>query len=77
LEEKFQSLLFFTQKNFHKVSDGFLFVMPNPLRVTTLDWFGIFISPILLIRKARCSVSLKEQLTNICNNDEKNANILR
>ena len=43
LEEKFQSLLFFIAKNFHKVSDGFLFVMPNWLGVTTLDWFGIFV----------------------------------
>ncbi len=42
MKEKFRSLLFFIAKNFHKVSGGFLFVMPNPLRVTTLDWFGKF-----------------------------------
>ncbi len=29
LDEIFQSLLFFIAKIFHKVSDGFLFVMPN------------------------------------------------
>ena len=53
MEVKFQSLLFFIAKNFHKVSDGFLFVMPNPLRVTTLDWFGIFLFPPILLKRKR------------------------
>ena len=44
---------FLLQKNFHKVSDGFLFVMPNPLRVTTLDWFGIFCFPYTIKKKER------------------------
>ena len=43
--KKNSKVCFFIAKNFHKVSDGFLFVMPNPLRVTTLDWFGIFCFP--------------------------------
>jgi len=48
LDEKIRILLISIAKNFHKVSGGFLFVMPNPLRVTTLDWFGIFYLPYTL-----------------------------
>ena len=72
MERSFRILLFFIAKNFHKVSDGFLFVMPNPLRVTTLDWFGIFVFPYTFIKESEMMLMKKITFNALLNHKAHN-----